>query len=93
MSSVRERRPLLRKRLDSQGCSFSTDDFIEAICITFAQTWHSTDEELVLHPKDAIHFCDAVRHRIKSPKVDDYTILRTLTNVRKNEGKIQSDED
>ncbi|AMV20396.1 hypothetical protein [Planctomyces sp. SH-PL14] len=59
---------------------------IDAICNQFADTFHGTwtVDELVLHPVDAIRFCQDVRYRQRWYDCPDDIILRSLMSRRKN---------
>ena len=65
------------------------DEFREKIADTFNGLYRAwTDEELLCNPREALHFCNAVRVRCGVPDAPDSVILRTLTNMRKNGDSI-----
>ena len=69
------------------GVDFDKRTFIAEVvkvfnqCV-FAEVW--TVDELLLHPREAIRFCDMVRDRRKWYEVPDDVILRSLLQRRKH---------
>jgi hypothetical protein len=84
MPEKRERYPILRKRLDQDGCDVGTEEFREIVCGIFVACYRGPDEELLCRPSEAAKYVELVRQKV-SAQVDEYTICRTLTNCRKSE--------
>jgi len=57
------------------------DLFIDELRSVFRGAW--TIDELVVHPRDALRFCDDFRHKHGFRDLPDDIILRTLMNERK----------
>jgi hypothetical protein len=68
------------------GVELSKDDFVDRIAEAFNDTFKgsTTVDELLLHPRDAMEFCDSLRHRCGFSSVPDDVILRSLLQRRKN---------
>lgn len=70
------------------GVDMPKDEFVDLLVGDFAQTFRDawTIDELCLHPRDALKFCDDVRHRHGFFDVPDDIILRSIMLRRKNPG-------
>lgn len=61
-----------------------TDQMVEAINSIYRGQW--SVDELMLHPREAVRFCDQVRHQHGYYDVPDDIILRVILTRRKNPG-------
>lgn len=70
------------------GIDMKKVDFIDQMVEDFATTYRGqlTIDELLLHPREAIRFCDDVRHQRRYFDVPDDIILRSILQRRKNPG-------
>ena len=59
-----------------------TDDMVDRFNTRFRGQW--TIDELLLHPREALLFCDQVRHDTGNFAVPDHFILRAILTRRKN---------
>ncbi|MFH1924464.1 MAG: hypothetical protein ABIP48_31825 [Planctomycetota bacterium] len=59
-----------------------TDQMVEAFHGTYRDGW--TIDELLLHPREAVRFCDDVRRKHGYYDVPDDIILRVILTRRKN---------
>lgn len=68
------------------GVDLSREDFTDKMVDTFAEAFRGqwTIDELLLHPRDAMRFCDDVRHRFGYFDMPDDLILRVILARRKN---------
>jgi hypothetical protein len=68
------------------GVDMEREAFTDAICEQFNATFraHWTIDELLLHPREALNFCDEVRRQRGWYMVPDDIILRTVLTRRKN---------
>lgn len=68
------------------GVELSRQDFADRIADIFNDTFkgQTTIDELLLHPKDAMEFCEDLRRRSGFFQVPDDVILRALMQRRKN---------
>ena len=68
------------------GVEIPKDDFIdqmvETVSTIYRDTW--TVDELLLHPREAMKFCDDIRRQFGYYDVPDDIILRVIMNRRKN---------
>jgi len=58
------------------------DEMVGDFAATYRDTW--TVDELLLHPREAVKFCDDVRRKHGYHDLPDDIILRTIMNRRKN---------
>jgi len=68
------------------GITIDADTFIDSIVDSFndmVRGQHTVDE-LLLHPREAINFCNTVRRKHHYPDVPDDVILRFLMRRRKS---------
>ncbi len=74
----------LAEELKAAGYKGTVDAFRDVITEEFHGMFRSwTDEELMCHPREAVHFCNCVRLKSRLTDIPDSLILRTLTNNRK----------
>lgn len=68
------------------GVDMEREDFVDALVEAFGETYRGqwTIDELVLHPREALDFCDRVRRARGWFIVPDDVILRPIMNRRKN---------
>jgi hypothetical protein len=68
------------------GIEMEPDDFVDLLVDDFNSytRGETTIDELLLHPHDAIAFCDAVRKKHGWHNVPDDAILRRVMSRRKN---------
>jgi hypothetical protein len=59
-----------------------TDDMVDRFNTRFRGNW--TIDELLLHPREALLFCDQVRNDTGNFAVPDHFILRSILGRRKN---------
>jgi hypothetical protein len=59
-----------------------TDQMVEALSATYRGGF--SVDELMLHPREAVRFCDQVRHQFGYYDVPDDIILRVILTRRKN---------
>ena len=79
----------LAEKLQTLGCTMESADFNDVV----VEVWHAlcpdwTDEELLVHPRDALRLCDCVRMRVDC-NLPDELILRAMTNIRKKSARKQ----
>ena len=75
----------LEHELDRAGCATDAEAFRAIVRDTFREHFGGwTDEELKDRPRKAMRFCRLVRDRMGGRRIPDPTILRTLTNLRKD---------
>lgn len=58
------------------------DLMVEEFNLTYRDTW--TIDELLVHPREAVRFCDDVRRKHQFYDLPDDIILRCIINRRKN---------
>ncbi len=79
-----------RKTVDptAHGVDMDLEEFTDALADEFNSTFRGmmTLDELLLHPREALEFCDRVRRSHGWFYVPDDIILRTLMKRRKNPG-------
>jgi len=70
------------------GISVSRDEFADQMVNDFNDTYHGTwtIDELLLHPREAVRFCDDVRRKHSYYDAPDDIILRVIMGRRKNPG-------
>lgn len=70
------------------GVDMDRDEFMDMMVEEFSTVYRGmwTIDELCLHPRDAMRFCDDVRHKHHWPDVPDDIILRSVMIRRKNPG-------
>jgi hypothetical protein len=70
------------------GIDYSKEDFTDQMVSDFADHFRGqwTIDECLLHPRDAIRFCDEVRHKRHYFDLPDDIILRVILTRRKNPG-------
>jgi len=67
------------------GVDLDRDAFTDQMCEDFSQQYSSWSfDELLLHPREALRFCDEVRHQHAYYDVPDDIILRAILNRRKH---------
>lgn len=68
------------------GVEMERDEFVDLLVEEFGASYYGqwTVDELVLHPREAMNFCDTVRRKMGWLLVPDDIILRPLMNRRKN---------
>ena len=68
------------------GVSVSREEFVDQMVEDFGATYRGawTMDELLLHPREAVRFCDDVRRKHGYFDVPDDIILRVILNRRKN---------
>jgi hypothetical protein len=59
-----------------------TDQMVDAFGAAYRGQW--TIDELMLHPREAAHFCDDVRRQYGYFDVPDDIVLRVILTRRKN---------
>jgi hypothetical protein len=68
------------------GVRLSKDDFVDQMVedfgVLYRGTW--TIDELLLHPRDALQFCNEVRHKHGYCNLPDDVILRVILQRRKS---------
>lgn len=75
----------LQSRLVANGCDLSIVDFQDRLVDILSEMFSSWSvDELMLHPRDALDYCTAVRRQISGPGLPDDLILRCLMARRKN---------
>lgn len=72
------------------GVSASREDFADEMVSDFGAIYRGqwTIDELLLHPREALHFCDEVRRMHGYFDLPDDIILRTILTRRKNPGRL-----
>jgi hypothetical protein len=65
-----------------QSMAEFTDDMVNRFNTRYRGQW--TIDELLLHPREALLFCDEVRHAMGNFVVPDHFILRAILARRKN---------
>ena len=70
------------------GVNLDKEEFIDQMVDDFNSTYHAqtTIDELLPHPRDAMRFCDDVRHKHGYFDLPDDIILRVVLQRRKNPG-------
>lgn len=68
------------------GFELSSDDFMDLMVDEFSSYFRGgiSLDELLLHPKEALGFCDEVRRKNNSSLLPDDIILRSIMIRRKN---------
>ena len=68
------------------GVELDREHFMDEMVDEFAEACRDTwsIDELCLHPREALRFCDAVRHRKSYYDLPDDIILRSIMARRKN---------
>ena len=68
------------------GVNLSREDFTDQMVGDFAETYRDgwTVDELLLHPREAMRFCDDVRRQHGYYDLPDDIILRVILGRRKN---------
>jgi hypothetical protein len=68
------------------GVNMDKDEFIDQMCEDFNDTFRgqTTVDEVLLHPRDALRFCDSVRMKLGYYDLPDDIILRSILQRRKN---------
>lgn len=68
------------------GVNMSREDFTDHMVSDFADYFRDqwTIDECLLHPRDAMRFCDDIRHRRGYWDMPDDIILRVILTRRKN---------
>jgi len=78
---------MARNQIDPSqfGVALDKDDFIDQMCEDFNDAFRGTltIDELLLHPRDAMRFCDDVRRNRAYYDVPDDIILRAILLRRK----------
>ncbi len=78
----------LDQELTAAGYDGTPDSFKEKIVDIFhASHPNWTEDDLVCHPRDALHYCNYVRSAVQCPDLPDPVILKTLLNIRKSSGR------
>lgn len=74
------------------GVDATREDFHDQMAEDFNSYFRGqwSIDELLLHPRDAIRFCDEVRHKRHYFDVPDDIILRSILTRRKNPGRLPS---
>jgi hypothetical protein len=74
-------------RFADYGIDDDPDVFVDALIDLMGQMYPAfTIDELLLRPREAIKFCDVVRHRHGAYDLPDDVILRPMLNRRKHPG-------
>ena len=77
-----------RLRIDVQqyGYQGSTEAFTDTVADIFNAMVRGqrSFDEMLLHPREALEFCDTVRGILKLTEIPDDTILRAIMQRRKN---------
>jgi hypothetical protein len=68
------------------GVNLEKEEFIDQMCEEFNTTFRGqwSIDEMLLHPRDALRFCDDVRHRHAYYDLPDDIILRVIMGRRKS---------
>jgi hypothetical protein len=68
------------------GVDMEKEDFIDRMCEEFNNTYRGqmSVDELLLHPREALVFCDGVRRTLGNFDLPDDIILRSVMQRRKN---------
>lgn len=77
----------LANRLAIYGWKLELEDFdiqLAKLWWSKFESWYSTIEMLLHHPKAAASLCDKLRDHICLPDIMDHEILLRLTNIRKS---------
>jgi hypothetical protein len=75
----------LEVEMRAAGLTIERDDFCDTIADLFHGLYrNATTEEVLRRPKEGWKFCDAVRKKLKAPKLPEHMICQTLTNLRKS---------
>jgi len=82
---------MARQQLDPRLYGFDLDraDFIDLLVGDFGDYTKGmlSVDEMLLHPRTALHFCDTVRQRHGCFDMPDDIILRAIMTRRKNPGE------
>lgn len=70
------------------GVNLTRQDLSDLMVSNFAEVYRDswTIDELLLHPREAVRFCDDVRRKHGYFDLPDDIILRSILNRRKNPG-------
>ena len=78
---------MARQSLNPQdyGIALSRAQFFDWLATDFLSQYHGgmTIDELVVNPREALHFCDQIRKNHGWYELPDNVILRSLMNMRK----------
>jgi len=79
-------RSALEEKLREHGCEVPIVQFQDLLQVTFPEHFPNwTIDEMLLHPSEAISFCDDIRGRQKDfSTLPDELILRSLLGRRKH---------
>jgi hypothetical protein len=68
------------------GVNMDREQFVDLLAEEFNTTYRGawSVDELLLHPREAMQFCDGVRHKHGFFDVPDDIILRSVLQRRKN---------
>lgn len=68
------------------GINMDKEEFVDSMCEEFNITFHGqwSVDELLLHPRVALSFCDDVRRKFGFYDVPDDIILRVILKRRKH---------
>jgi hypothetical protein len=68
------------------GIDLDREPFVDQMVDDFNETYEGrqTVDELLLHPREAAHFCDTVRRKHDYFDLPDDVILRVILQRRKN---------
>ena len=72
------------------GVDMSTEEFLDIMYSEFSDEYTFSVDELLLRPRVAIHFCDAVRRKHNAYDLPDDIILRALLTRRKNPPELDT---
>jgi hypothetical protein len=68
------------------GVDMDAEQFCETMSLEFSGSYQFSFDELLLRPREAIHFCETVRRKHGCLDVPDDIILRAVMRRRKNPG-------
>jgi hypothetical protein len=70
------------------GINLDREEFLDKMVDEFNTTFKGqlTVDELILHPRDALSFCDDIRRKHGWYDLPDDIILRSIMQMRKNPG-------
>lgn len=75
----------LEDRLSECGCAVALVDFQDHLVDLLSNIFPSwTVDEMLLHPRSALYFCDSVKRDEAYNSLPDELILRCLLSRRKN---------
>jgi hypothetical protein len=68
------------------GINLTRKEFAEQMADEFGEVYrgHWTIDELLLHPREAVQFCDDIRRRYRYFDLPDDIILRSITTRGKD---------